>query len=491
MPPTFAQLLRRYRVAMGLTQEQLAGLAGLSTRAVSDLERGVNTRPHQSTVELLTEALGLAVEEDIRLREAVPRHYGPSSEPVLSRSLLAGEHGHLIGREREEAEAVYLVRWVGARLLTLMGVGGVGKTRLALHIAASLLDDFPDGVVVATLASLRDHRLVLPAVARALGLREGGKRPLMESVVAYLRGKEILLVLDNFEQVLDAAAMVEDLLSACPKLAVLVTSRTPLHVRGEHEMEVPPLAVPDATGNVPLAHLKRYPAVSLFRARALAAKPDMESTRSEMTAIAQICLRLEGISLAIELAAAQVQALSLPELLSRLDHRLPVLVGGSRDVPARQQTMRDTIAWSYDLLPESEKRLFRCLATFAGGFDLAAAEAVCDGEVQGDVLDGLASLAQRNLLTVDSHDSEAGYSESRFHMLETIREYGIERLETSCEGGPATLRHADYFLGLVEEAEPALHGPEQADWLHRLQNENDNLRAALAWFSGHGDPSRV
>jgi predicted ATPase/DNA-binding CsgD family transcriptional regulator len=386
-----------------------------------------------------------------------------------------------IGRERELATVAGLVRT--ARLVTLTGAGGSGKTRLALQAAADLGSGFADGVCFVSLAPIRDPSLVVSVVAQVLDVRETGNTPLVESLTSAVGERSLLLVLDNFEQVLEAAPLVTELLTACPALRVLVTSRSALRLRGERELPVPPLALPER-GSVaaasPATILTRYAAVALFVDRALAVKPDLAITDETATTIAEICARLDGLPLAIELAAARCKLLSPRAMLARLGHRLALLAGGPRDLPERQRTLRDAIAWSYDLLTAEEQDLFRRLAVFAGGCSLDAIEAVAASGA-GAVLELVASLVDKSLL----RQSETAGSEPRFAMLETVREFGQEALAAGGEADATRQRHAEYFLALAEAAEPFLGQAEQEGWLDRLEREHDNMRAALRCCIDH------
>lgn len=399
----------------------------------------------------------------------------------------------LIGREREVANVARLLRREKVRLVTFTGPGGTGKTRLALQVASELRDVFAGGVYFISLASLNDATLVIPAIARALGVRESVGQPVFARLVEVLQQEQALLLLDNFEQVVEAAPRVADLLASCPRLKLFVTSREVLHVRSEHEFAVPPLALPDPAHLPRLGALARIPAVALYLQRAQAARPEFKLTSANARAVAEICVRLDGLPLAIELAAARMKLLSPQNLLARLDQPLNVLTGGARDVPARQQTLRNTIEWSYQLLTAGERRLFRWLAVFASGCSLEAAEAVCTrpGDEAGQVLDGVASLVDKSLLqrVAQTGGGSEEQEDQRLLMLETIREYGLETLVASGEGDAARQAHAGYFLHLAEEAEPALKGPLLVDWLERLEREHDNLRAALQWAieSGRGE----
>src|SRR5258708_7602191 len=388
----------------------------------------------------------------------------------------------LIGREQEVVITGQLLRREDVRLVTLTGPGGTGKTRLGIQVAAGLSDVFADGVYFVSLAPISDPMLVLPAIAKTLGIRDGVGQSLSARLAEALLKKQVLLLLDNFEQVIEAAPQVADLLTSCPQLKVLVTSREVLHVRAEHEFAVPPLELPDPAHLSELAAIARAPSVALFLQRAQAVKPACRLTITNPTPLTRISVLSDGLPLAIELAAARMKLLTPQLLLTRLGRRLAMLTGGSRDVPARQQTLRNTIEWSYQLLNAWEQQLFRRLSVFVGGCTLLAAEAVCtfpdDGE--GEVLDGVASLIDKSLLKRMEQAGE-GSEEPRLLMLETIREYGLEVLVARGEEEIARRAHADYFMQFAEEAEPALKGPQLVMWLERLEREHDNLRAALQW----------
>ncbi len=407
----------------------------------------------------------------------------------------------LVGRVREARAVVELLGGGVARLLTLTGPGGTGKTRLALTVAAVLRHDFPDGIAFVDLAPIADPDLVASAIAESLGLREEGGRPLPELLAAHLGERRRLLLLDNFEQVVEAGPLIGALLAACPGLAALITSREPLHVSGEHVFPVPPLALPaddPGAGGANLAELAACDAVALFVQRVRAANPDFALTPENAAAVVAICRRLDGLPLALELAAARGKLLPPAALRVRLERGLELLISGPRDAPARQRTLRDAIAWSHDLLSAEEQALFRRLAVFAGGFTLEAAEEVVEAPsaesrvpsgtadsalgAGHSVLDLVASLAEKSLLWREEGPASAA-SEPRFRMLETIREYGLERLAESGEEAEARQRHAAHFLALVEEAEPYLRGePAMGSWLDRLEAEHDNLRAAVTWL---------
>jgi predicted ATPase/class 3 adenylate cyclase len=391
----------------------------------------------------------------------------------------------LVGREREVGEVCERLRQEDIRLLTLTGPGGTGKTRLALQAAADVLEDFEDGVFFVPLAAVTDPGLFYTEIAGALGLRESGDVALEDLLKEYVVHRKLLLLLDNFEQILSAVPLVGELLSAAPHLKVLATSRIPLGLYGEHDYAVPPLSVPDTKRLPPIEVLSQYEAVRLFIDRASAAKASFEITSENAPAIAEICARLDGLPLAIELAAARVRLLPPKVLLTRLANRLKLLTGGAKDLPARQRTLRGAIEWSHDLLEEGEKTLFARLAVFSGGRTLEAIEAVCDaeGDLPVDALDGVSSLLDKSLLLREETSEE----ESRFVMLETIHEYAREKLEQSGEAEEVSGLHAAYFLAFAEEAEPELEGPDQASWMERLEADLDNFRAALSWLLEAGE----
>jgi predicted ATPase len=366
------------------------------------------------------------------------------------------------------------------RLLTLTGPGGIGKTRLALQAAADLLEDFPDGTIFAPLATLTDTELFLPAVAETLGVRETAEQPLDESFKDYLSERQLLLLLDNFEQVLGAAPTVTELLAVAPGLKVLATSRTPLGLYGEHVYPVPPLTLPDLKRPPPLEGLTQYEAVGLFVERARALKPDFKVTNESAPAVAEICVRLDGLPLAIELAAARITMLPPKAMLQRLGSRLKLLTGGARDLPERQRTLRATIEWSHALLDEGEQLLFGRLAVFSGGRTLEATEAICDaqGDLPVDAFEGVSSLLDKSLIRQEEGSPNG---EPRFVMLETVHEFAREKLQESGEAEEIKRIHAEYFLTLAEEAYPELKGANQLQWHERLEAEHDNMRTALSW----------
>jgi predicted ATPase/DNA-binding XRE family transcriptional regulator len=449
---SFGALLKRYRLAAGLSQEALAARANLSARTISNLERGIHGTPHTDTLELLTNALSLSAQQRTLLLAAVrpevatfadaPPHSPPPGFPLSPT--------RLIGRKQKRSYALALLCRPDTHLLTLTGPSGIGKTRLALQLAQDLAPDFADGVVFVALAAIRDAALVPSVVAQTLGLREQVNSSLAEQVRAFLHNKHLLLVLDNVEQILDSASFIAILLADCHRLFALVTSRAPLRLRAEQELPLAPLPLADA--------------VTLFRERAQAIRP-------------------AGGYTACELAAMHVKVLSLSELHERLTHRLALLRGGARDLPPRQQTMEDAIAWSYELLTEQQQRCFRALSIFAGGWTLEAAEAVCWGEGEVAAEEAVLTLAARIDASLIQAEMPAGEA-VRFGMLELIRDYARQQLHTAGEKEQCQRRHAIYYARLAE-AILAYFGPEQgmrdAHFVSASAQESPNARAALQW----------
>ncbi len=477
----FGERLRRLREAAGYSQEHLAERAGISANAVGALERGERRRPYPGTIRRLADALGLDDEARLALTAAARdgSAAAPASDLPPAAGELPGEPTPLIGREQETDELRRLLADPGTRVLTLVGPGGVGKTRLALHLAHSVSRDYRDGVVWVELAPLADPALVPAAIAAAIGLEEVGVGAPAVALRSWLRDLQMLLVLDNLEHLPDASPDLAQLLLGCPQLRVLATSRSPLQIRGEQEYHVRPLQVPPDDLAESEHDLAAFAAVRLFVQQAQRADPDFALTAEDASAVASICRRLDGLPLALELVAARVRVLSPPEMLTRVDHLLPLLVGGARDLPERQRTMRAAIAWSEDLLDPAERTLFRRLAVFSGGCDLEAAEAVgAEGESDAaTILDRLDALAAQSLVTVGH-----GRQGTRYGMLEPVRQFAMEQLSGAGEEDATRRRHARYFRALAERGAAEIEGRSgQAAWVERLEREQDNLRAALTW----------
>ena len=461
--PRLARLLARIGDDDGVSYQHFSTRAELRRLVENDLavllsERFEMMRPRDG-------ARAADVAEEVPLAGAVP-------VPVTPR----------VGRDQEAAAIEDLVLEEGVRLVTLTGPGGVGKSRLAVEAAGRLSPDFADGVRFADLSSVRAAELVIDAVAAALGVSATGAR-LITDVESYLRPRRLLLVLDNFEQVLAGAPLVAGLLGTAPGLVVLVTSRKKLRIRGEHELPVPALAVPDTAADPDTQAIGRYASVRLFAERAHAADPEFDMTGGNAGAVAEICRRLEGLPLAIELAAARVKMLPPDALLARLDERLRLLTEGPRDLPERQRTLKNTLDWSFDLLSAGEQALFMRLGVFPGTFGLPAAEAIGASDATagsggaGQVMDTLGSLVDSSLVR-----TKAGGRESRFRLLDTIREYALHRLRESGDWMEAHDRHAAYFAALADPAVAGLQGRGQLDWLQRLETEHENLGAAMSWL---------
>jgi predicted ATPase len=461
--PRLSQLLARIRDTAEVSYQHFSEPAELQQLVADDLAL------------LLSERFATAAPRQAVAGEPAP----PPALPVPATPLL--------GRDREAAAITGLIRAEGARLVTLTGPGGVGKSRLMIEATRRLAPDFADGARLVDLAAVSSPDLVAAAIAARLGLNTSASR-LAEDLVSYLSARRLVLAVDNFEQVIGAATLLAELLAAAAGLVLLVTSRTVLRLRGEHEFPVPPLPVPDISAAPDPAGLLRYASVGLFVERAHAADPDFKLTAENAAAVAEICRRLDGLPLAIELAAARVRLLPPNALQSLLGQRFSLLTGGARDSPERQRTLRNTLDWSFGLLSAREQTLYARLGVFAGPFSLPAAEAVGvrsadegDAEAAGHVLDMLGSLVDSSLVRPELRGDEP-----RFSLLETLREYALERLREGGDWGPAHDRHATYFLALAEPTQADLTGPGQLAWLDRLETEHDNLWAALSWLVAQG-----
>jgi predicted ATPase/transcriptional regulator with XRE-family HTH domain len=480
--PRFGDLVRRHRTAAALSQEALAERAGVSARAISDLERGVHQAPHLETVRLLADALGLGEEDRAGLLAMARPEVDPpgATVPTLPAPLavLPRPPTRLIGREAEMAALFDLLARDDVRLVTLTGPGGTGKTHLALAVAGEAMGRYPDGTGFVDLSPITDPDLAIPAIATEFGLREVSGTPLQETVIRHLRERRLLLVLDNCEQVLGAASDIAAQLAAGPHLTILATSREALHVRVERVFPVAPLPLPDPQPPADLAALAQEPTVALFVERAQAADPAFMLTEGNATAVAAICRRLDGLPLAIELAAVRVRLLPPESMLVRLEQSLPFLTGGARDAPERQRTLRNTIAWSHELLSLAEQALFRQLSVFVGGWTLEAADALAERNGEPDVLGGLSGLLDRHLIRrIESADDDA-----RFAMFETIREFAAEQWTSGHDETVTRHRHAAYFVAFAEQAALVIQGPDQRRWRRRLESELPNLRETFAWL---------
>lgn len=507
---TFGEWLKKRRKALDLTQEQLADRAGCSVWLIQKIEEGTR-RASRQTAEILVACL--QVEQDERPvlvewartgRAPYPGALGPGTQvaPQDSTSDRAPAAGAvdgsaglpgvpvplspLIGREESLTSLHGLLRRNQLRLITLVGPPGIGKTRLALELASQPDAGFESGVVFVSLAPVLDPTLVSAAIAQAAGLKNAGSQPLRAFIIDFLRGRRLLMVLDNFEHLLGATPLVAELLSAAPGLKVIVTSREALNIRGEQQFDVPPLELPDPAAITDLDSVARSPAVALFVDRAQSVAPGFELTEENAADVAAICARLDGIPLAIELAATRSKLFSPHEILARLQNRLTALTVGPRDLPPRHQTLRNAIAWSHDLLTPPEQLLFARMAAFVGGCTLSAIEAVCnpEGDLGADVQCLLESLLNKSLLR-----SERVHEETRLSMLETIREYALEKVQELGELDMLRRYHLEYYLVLAEAVDHRLPPADLAAWFDRLEREHDNTRVALRWAidSGNAD----
>jgi predicted ATPase/transcriptional regulator with XRE-family HTH domain len=480
-----AALIRGRRVSARLTQEELAERAGISVRTISDIERGLRRSVYRDTAERLAEALEVASaerEEFIlvarrRVEVHEPGVHGPADIP-LGRNRVPVPPTPLIGREREMEMLLSTFRDGSIRSISLTGPGGIGKTRLAVEAAMAARDIYRDGVFFVSLGPSESPARVVPQIAAALGMVEPEARTVAD-VSTHLAAAEILLVLDTFEHVLDAAVSIAELLSSCERLTLLATSREPLRIRGEHVVALPPLALPPEGS----ADLSSWAAGRLLLERARAANADLVIDDESSVLLADICRRLEGLPLALELAASRVRHLPLVRLREQLDVRLSVLTHGGADLPRRQRTMRGAIGWSYDLLDPGERSLFRFLSVFRGGWTL---EAVKDAWItrEGDVVETLSALVDKSLAVLTGAESKA----PRYSMMDVIAEFATEQRERYGEGPELLRAHASYFLSLAERAEEKVGTSGQEEVFEELLTENDNLRAALAWSLPDGDP---
>ncbi|MEO5952995.1 MAG: tetratricopeptide repeat protein [Chloroflexia bacterium] len=494
---TFGQWLKQRRHELDLTQDAIADSVGCSTDTIYKIEAGLR-RPSRQVAELLAGCLqvspnerpafvkwarGASIEQpSVAVEKGTSDGFLVGSASTMRSNTLPVAPTHLIGREQEIARLRELLWHNKTRILTLVGPPGIGKTRLAQELAATLQDDFKDGMAYIPLASVLDPELLPATLAAGLGIKESSKHSLIETLQDTLRDKQLLLVLDNFEQIAEAAGVVTSLLSVAPQLKVLVTSRTPLHLRGEKLLSVPPLALPDLQHMPAYNELAEIEAVALFVERAQDAQNNFELTSENAALVAAICNQLDGIPLAIELAAAKIRLLSLPQLLARLEHRLSILTGGPRDAPMHQQTLRQSIESSYMLMNSDGQKLFRQLGIFLGPFTLEAAEEVTDTDIEG-----MEAILDQSLLRRQADGVMVGDGEALFSMLSSIREYAREKLDAQGETDSTALKHTRYYLKLVLAAEPELSTANQKLWVNRLAASYADIRAAFNWSLKNGE----
>ena len=487
---SFGYWISRQRKALDLTQHALADLVGYSVATIKKIEAD-ERRPSRQMAERLADYLSIPDDQraifiecarGLRSVDHLPLTSEPAPAPSAAMpSNLPTPLTPLIGREDEIAAVRQVLSHLDTRLLTLTGPPGIGKTRLSIQVASELCTNFEDGIYFVPLAPLTSPDLVPRALTQILGIKE-------TELINYIQAKPMLLVLDNFEHLLAAAPILVEVLQACPRLKILATSRSPLNVSGEHQYPVSPLSLPDPDRHLSVETLAEYPSIALFVSRAQAVNPHFALTEANAFAVAEICSKLDGLPLAIELAAALCKLLKPQELLARLHHRLSLLSGGPTDLPPRQRTLRAAIQWSYDLLVEWEQIVFSRLAVFLGGWTLEAAEAIAaqaDHNPAGnrDVFNALSALVDKSLV----QKNEQNERQTRFTMLETIREFALEKLEQSGEIEAIRKRHTNFFLKLAEASEPALRGPQQQEWLDQLDEEHTNLNAALQWNLDQGN----
>ena len=468
-------------MAAGLTQEGLAERAGISARTVSDLERGLRTVVHYETATRIASALGLDAEGRGKF-EALARGRRFVSVAVAPSGGLPPAPTPFRGRSRELESIKASLLADRVRLLTLTGPGGIGKTRLALEAARQVQESFPDGCFFVSLGEVKDASLVAPEFAKSIGVVETGPN-LQQLLTKHLAGRRLLIVLDTFEHLTPAAPLVYSLVLSCPETTFLVTSRSALRLRGEHEFPVPPLESPSKVGDDPPGDISRWPATTLFWERVQAVLPDLQLDRQSALLVIEICRRLDGLPLAIELAAARVKHLPLAAIREQLDNRLELLVGGPVDLPLRQRAIRDTVAWSHDLLESRAQMLFRRLSVFAGGWSLDDVAEICGPVPEiGDALVGVSALVDQSLVVV-----VRGNQEARYDMLDVVREYAARRLVASGESDEIARRHALHYLKLSEAAEPNLVRAGHEVWFQRLHAERFNLRTGMAWTIDSGE----
>lgn len=500
--------LKKRRRVLDLTQDELAQMVGCSITTIRKIEYG-ERRPSKQMAARLAVCLSVPPHEQglfisfARGESQAPAHSnrnaveGPAPWTTRQRKAinLPTPLTPILGRDREVSRIRDLFIQPDKRLVNLIGPPGIGKTRLSIAIAAAILDTFVDGACFIPLAPINDPELIAVTISQVLGLAEESHRTPENALIGYFRSKQTLLILDNFEHLLSAAPLVVNLLQECDQLKILVTSRSALHIRGEIQFPVNPLALPELTNHPNINDLLAYPAVALFVSRAQAENMDFSINEQNAPAVIGICAQLEGLPLALELAAAWIKLLSPQEILERLSHRLDFLTGGQIDLPPRQRTLRAAINWSYELLDAREKLLMSCMGVFVGGFTFEAGRTVLAknetkdqiNRYQGfainefEVLDGLASLVSKSLLSKQEYPD----GHTRFTMLETIREFALEKLNSSGNADIIIQRHAHYYLQLAVESEPALRGPEQEIWLKRLKHEHNNFRCALQWGLSH------
>jgi predicted ATPase/transcriptional regulator with XRE-family HTH domain len=494
--PAFGDVLRRFRMASGLSQEVLAVRAGLSARGISDLERGINRAPHRTTVDLLAKALGLHDCDCATLEAAAPRQRAghPRRRRGGSLGIQAAWLIPLFGRDQDYAAVGRLLIVEGKRLVTLTGPGGVGKTSLADAVAMAHGEHFDDGVVTVALATVREPEIVAATIADVLDLPTHGGGGTWKTLTIYLRSRSMLLVLHNLEQVLAAGPRLAQVLRACPCLQLLITSRSRLQIPGEHVYRLRPLELPDQHQSLTAAQVAQVPAVALFIERAQEVQPAFRLTAANVSAVVAICRRLDGLPLAVEKAAALVKLIPPPLLLARLTGQFALRLEGPPMAEERQQSLQRSFDWSYGLLTPDEQQLFRRLAVFTGGASLAAIEAVCspDWQLRRPLLAALAGLLDKSLIVrhevADTLSQTLKASEPRFTMLDTARAFALEQLQGTAEAAEMRERHLRYFLSLVKTPNVGMKEPALEERLAPLREDFGNFRGALDCALQHGYP---